>query len=108
MGGQFRELMLAAYEMRTIDHVIEWNGESRGRVRWPFRKAGINAGLGPDVSPHVLRHTAASWLAMDRIPIDQASDLLACDPATLRRVYRKFDPDYLSDAVASQDGALKL
>ncbi len=38
---------------------------------------------------------------MAGIPIDQAADMLATDPATLRRVYHKFDPTYLRPAVAA-------
>ncbi len=47
-----------------------------------------------------LKHSVASWFAMEKVPIDQAADWLATDPRTLRRVYRKFDPTYLR-AVAS-------
>ncbi len=46
----------------------------------------------------------ASWFAMEHVPIDQAADWLATDPATLRRTYRKFDPAYLRSAA----GALEL
>jgi hypothetical protein len=35
---------------------------------------------------------------MEGIPLSQAADMLATDEATLRRVYRKFDPDYLAPA----------
>ena len=35
-----------------------------------------------------------------------ASRLLACDAKTLRRVYEKFDPDYLSDAVLALEGVV--
>ena len=69
-------------------------------------QSASRAGLGPDVTPHCLRHTAACWLAMDKIPIDQTADLLACDPATLGRVYRHFDPDYLKEAVDALDAML--
>ena len=46
-------------------------------------------------TPRDLKHSVTSWFAMARVPIDQAADWLATDPATLRRVYRKFDPAYL-------------
>jgi len=104
MGPKLRAAMEEAYRARTSGHVIEWNGQPVTVSRWPFQRARARAGLGPDVTPHVLRHTAASWLAMARIPIDEAADLLACDPDTLRRVYRKFDPDYLTDAVRALEG----
>jgi hypothetical protein len=40
---------------------------------------------------------------MDKVPIDRAADWLATDPATLRRVYRKFDPTYLRSVGAALD-----
>lgn len=40
---------------------------------------------------------------MDGIPIDQAADWLATDPVTLRRVYRKFDPNYLRKVTKALD-----
>ena len=104
MGPKLRTAMEEAYKARTIDHVIEWDGERATRVRWPFLRARQRAGLGSDVTPHVLRHTAASWLAMERVKISEAADLLACDEATLKRVYRHFDPDYLADAVKALEG----
>lgn len=104
MGQKLRAVIEEAYRIRTTDQVIEWGGKAAKRVRWPFRRARERAGLGKEVTPHVLRHTAASWLAMQGIPIDKAADLLACDPATLRRVYRHFDPDYLADAVKALEG----
>ena len=103
MGKKLRAMMLAAYKVRTGERVIEWNGEAARVVRKPFLTARKNAGLGRDVTPHILRHTAASWLAMGGVPIEQASDLLACDPKTLRTVYRKFDPSYLKGAVDALD-----
>ncbi|MCE0745036.1 hypothetical protein LWC05_14245 [Acetobacter sicerae] len=42
-------------------------------------------------TPHHIEHSVASWLTMDRVLIDQASDWLATDPVTLRPAYRKFD-----------------
>lgn len=104
MGPKLRLCMEEAYRVRTIDAVIEYNGERATRVRWPFLRARQKAGLGRDVTPHVLRHTAASWLAMAGRPIDEAADLLACDPVTLRRVYRKWNPDYLKSAVLALEG----
>jgi len=53
---------------------------------------------------HHIKHSVISWLAMDRIPIEQAADLVATDPATLRRTYKKFDPAYLRPVT----GALEM
>lgn len=104
MGPKLLRAMKEAFKARTIEHVIEYGGVRAKKVRWPFLRARIKAGLGPDVTPHVLRHTAASWLAMARVPLDEAADLLACDPKTLRKVYRHYSPKYLRNAVLKLEG----
>ncbi|MFT9092540.1 MAG: site-specific integrase [Gluconacetobacter sp.] len=77
-------------------HVVQWHGKAIPTgLRWSFAKACERAGLSWKPTPHHLKHSVASWFAMDRVPIDQAADWLATDPTTLRRVYRKFDPTYL-------------
>jgi len=106
MGPKLLSAMKEAFKASTIDHVIEYGGVRAKKVRWPFLRAREKAGLGPEVTPHVLRHTAASWLAMARVPLDEAADLLACDPQTLRKVYRHFDPAHLDRAVRALEGSL--
>lgn len=66
-------------------------------LRWSFKRLAERAGLSWVPTPHYIKHSVVSWLAMERVPIDQAADLVATAPATLRRVYRKFDPAYLRD-----------
>ena len=40
--------------------MVEWNSKPVKAIDKAF--ANTVAGLGPDVTPHVLRHTAATWL----------------------------------------------
>src|SRR5262249_51726572 len=40
--------------------VVEWNGVPIGRMNHAFRDAARDVGF-KDVSPHTLRHTAATW-----------------------------------------------
>ena len=42
--------------------VVEWNGKPVESVRKAFQAAVRAAGLGPEVTPHILRHTCATWL----------------------------------------------
>ncbi|WP_220791517.1 hypothetical protein [Gluconacetobacter tumulicola] len=70
-------------------------------LRWSFAKACEQSGLSWKPTQHHLKHSVASWFAMDPVPIDQAADRLAIDPTTLRRVYRKFDPDYLREVTSA-------
>ncbi|GEN63189.1 hypothetical protein AOE01nite_14130 [Acetobacter oeni] len=76
--------------------VVHWHGKAIPTgLRWSFAKACERARLGWRPTPHHLKHSLASWFAMDGVPIDQAADWLATDPVTLRKTYRKFDPSYL-------------
>ncbi len=56
------------------------------------------AGLGEDVTPHTLRHTAASWLLWGReakgarpaqkpLTIWETAEVLGADASTIERVY---------------------
>lgn len=86
------------------DHVVQFNGKAVPTgLRWSWKKLCKRAGLTWTPTPHHIKHSVASWFAMQGIPVDTASDWLATDPATLRRVYRKFDPSYLRSAVGALD-----
>lgn len=98
MTKALRGEMEAAYAGRDGDYVVNWHGKPIPTgLRWSFSKACERAGLTWKPTPHHLKHSLASWFAMDGVPIDQTSDWLATDPQTLRRVYRKFDPSYLKN-----------
>lgn len=98
MTKALREEMEAAFDERNGDYVVNWHGKPIPTgLRWSFNKACERAGLTWKPTPHHLKHSLASWFAMDGVPIDQTSDWLATDPQTLRRVYRKFDPSYLKN-----------
>ena len=62
MNERARVALETAYEARTIDTVIEWAGKPVKSVKRAFREVCARAGL-EDVSPHVIRHTSAVWMA---------------------------------------------
>jgi integrase len=96
IGAVALPILKTARLMAQSEYVVEYNGKPVPTgLRWSFRKACERAGLTWVPTPHHIKHSVASWFAMDKVPIDQAADWLATDPATLRRVYRKFDPAYL-------------
>lgn len=98
MNKSLRAVLEAAAQKRDCDYVVSWNGKPVPTgLRWSFKKLSERAALSWVPTPHYIKHSVVSWLAMERVPIDQAADLVATDPATLRRVYRKFDPAYLRD-----------
>jgi integrase len=51
-----------------------------------------------DVTPHVLRHTCATWLMQRGVPIWDAAGFLGMTRETLERVYGHHHPDFLRSA----------
>jgi integrase len=93
-----------ANRVKQSNHVVEYFGKPVPTgLRWSFRRLCERAGLNWVPTPHHIKHSVASWFAMERVPIDQAADWLATDPRTLRRVYRKFDPAYLRSVGTALD-----
>jgi integrase len=80
-------------------HFVEFNGEPVKSVKTAFARAVKLANLGKGISPHTLRHTAASWLMQNGTHPWQAAGYLGMSVETLLKVYGHHHPDYLSDAV---------
>lgn len=81
-------------EMGFVLHI---DGERIGSVKKGFAAACRRAGL-DGVTPHTLRHTAATWLMQAGTDPWQASGFLAMSEATLQRVYGHHHPDYMREA----------
>jgi integrase len=81
---------------------VEFNGGPVKDVDKAFRRNAEAAKL-PDVSPHVLRHTAATWLMQLGTDTWEAAEYLGMTPQTLINVYGHHHPDYLNGARAAFD-----
>ncbi len=66
-------------------------------IKRGFSSACDRANL-EDVTPHVLRHTCATWLMQRGVPLWQAAGYLNMTPDTLQRVYGHHHPDFLRGA----------
>lgn len=94
------QALTEAKEAAMTDYVIEWAGQPVKSIKRGFREAVKRAGLGADVTPHVLRHTAASWMAEAGVPMSEIAAVLGHrDSRTTERVYAKYSPEYLQRAV---------
>jgi integrase len=82
-------------------HFVEWNGAGVKSVTTAFRTAVRLAKLGPGVTPHTLRHTAATWLMQNGTDLWQAAGYLGMSVETLERTYGHHHPDHLQDAVTN-------
>ncbi|MTV11830.1 site-specific integrase [Bradyrhizobium elkanii] len=80
-------------------HFVEFNGQPVASVKTAFKTAVRLAGLGVGISPHTLRHTAATWLMQRGADPWQAAGYLGMSLDVLLNTYGHHHPDYLSDAV---------
>lgn len=80
------------------DFVVEWNGRPVKSIKKSFRKARIIAGLGPDVTPHIFRHTAATWLMQAGTDLWQAAGFLGVTVDVLVDIYGHHHPDFQIEA----------
>ncbi|MBM4071746.1 MAG: site-specific integrase [Planctomycetes bacterium] len=96
-----RQALVLAREGATSDYVIEYAGGPVASVKKGFAGACQRAEL-EGVTPHVLRHTAAVWMAEAGTPMSEISQYLGhTSTAVTERVYARYSPDYLKSAAAA-------
>lgn len=119
MNDLLRKTLLSAKAGALTDYVIEWDGEPVGCIRKGFMAAVERAGLGehikdpenPErsifvthVTPHLLRHSAASWMEEAGVPMSQISRFLGHeDEKTTRKIYAKPRAKHLAKAAEVLD-----
>ena len=79
--------------------LIEWQGQSVKRINKAFRSVRKAAGLGPEVTPHTLRHTAITWQAQLGVPAHEICGFFGITMEVFERVYGHHHPDYQANAV---------
>lgn len=94
---------LRRWEARGLSQkfVVEWNGAPVERVHKAFRRVRDAAGLGPEVTPHILRHTAATWGMQNRADRFELAGMLGMTVETLENVYGHHHPDHNRGAAAA-------
>lgn len=100
------ELLLVLKGAKALafsDFIVEFRGQQVSTVKTGFAAACRRAGL-LDVTPHVLRHSGATWAVMAGVPLAQVARMLGDSEAVTERVYAKHAPDFLIAATS----ALKL
>lgn len=100
MTPDLRAVLEAAHEARTGDcaYVVNWAGKRVTKIRRAFAEACRRAGL-EHVTPHTLRHTAATWMAEGGVDMRKISRYLGHSRTEVtERVYAKHSPHFLKDA----------
>ncbi|OSI68873.1 tyrosine-type recombinase/integrase [Bradyrhizobium canariense] len=85
-------------------HFVEFNGQPVKSVKTAFKSAVRLAKLGTGISPHTLRHTAATWLMQNGCDPWQAAGYLGMSVKMLIEVYGHHHPDHMKDAVTKIAG----
>jgi integrase len=103
MTPSLRAALLEAKRGSLSDYVVEWAGGPVRSIRKGFKAAAIDAGL-HDVSPHVLRHTAAVHMAEAGIPMDEIAQYLGhSDTRITASTYARYSPEHLRKAASALD-----
>lgn len=101
MADDLAEVLREAQRAALTDHVVEFAGKPVRSIRKAFAAAVARSGL-IDVSPHVLRHTAAVHMVESGVPLGEVSQYLGhSSTAITERVYARFSPSYLRRAAGA-------
>lgn len=100
--GRVRIRRLAVHLRRWQDpqatHVIMFRGKRLSSIKRGIQRAAKRAGL-EGVTPHVLKHTAITWLVMDGASVEDAAEYFDTSPETIRRHYWHHSPHHQARAL---------
>ena len=90
-------ILLEAKECALTPFVIESRGDRIQSIKKGFEAASQRSGV--RCTPHMLRHSAAVWMAEERVPMEEIAAYLGHRNTNVTtRVYARFHPDYLQRA----------
>lgn len=81
-----------------LRYVVHYGGEGVQSVKKAFARVVDAAGLDKKVTPHVLRHTRATWLAQANVPAGEAAASLGLTEQEYERTYLHHSPEFQSRA----------
>jgi integrase len=87
---------MEAVAART-ETIVHWEGQPIQKLRRSWDTACRLAGL-EGVTPHVLRHSSATWLMQKRVDAWQVAGFLGMSLITLNRTYGHHHPEWQEDA----------
>lgn len=86
-----------ALEAAQTDYVIEYGNSPVIDIKGSFNRVAEKAGM-PWVTPHVMRHTGATLMALSGVPLYIIAGMMEDSIDTVTRHYAKYQPDYLREA----------
>lgn len=97
INAELKLILDEARKTAVSNYVIEYAGRQVGCVKQAFARAAARAHL-EKVSPHTLRHSGATWMAMAGVDMRRISIMLGHSLQRTTEMYAKYAPDYLADA----------
>jgi integrase len=94
ISSRLRPVLERAYEERRTSYVLDTSSDIYHHIERIAKKVGVR-----DFHPHVLRHTAATWMARRGVPLWKIAGILGNTMQMVEQVYAKHSPDGLADAV---------
>lgn len=103
MNELLKTELLQAKSIALSPFVIEWAGNKVGSIKKGLKAAATAANL-PEVSPHVLRHSAAVWLVEDGHSMSEVAQFLGHSNTRMtEKVYARYSPGHLRSLASSLD-----
>lgn len=99
-------MLRAKGEALNIGHVIQWEGAAIEDIKTAFNNAVRRVYL-ESVTPHTLKHTAATCLMQSGKDPFNISDFLATSVPTLLKHYGHHNPEHqheIADAIGARPG----
>ncbi|MEQ9617046.1 MAG: site-specific integrase [Phycisphaerales bacterium] len=102
IGNSLERTLRAAIEGSASGYLVEYRGRPVKCIRRSFRRACARAGL-DGVIPYTLRHTGATLLAADGVPLWQIAGMLGHSQQRTTEIYAKHHPDYQEEVSSAID-----
>lgn len=97
MNDRAYRALKVAEEGSLSEHVIEYGGKPVASVKKALQRLSDKTGI--RVSPHVLRHSAAVWMAQEDVPMSRIAQFLGhTKTAVTEMYYARYSPSHMQDA----------
>lgn len=101
MNFTARRVLKEAYKTRVCSHIIEYNGKPLKDIKRAFQSVIQRAEIERRVNPHMLRKTAAVFMAEGGASMSEIAQFLGHKNSKItEEVYARFSPTYLQNAAS--------
>jgi integrase len=104
INSALRPYLTEARTAATCPYVIEHGSAQVTSVKTGFRAACTRAKL-TGVTPHALRHTAATWQIQAGVPLEKVAAYLGNRKEAVEKVYGHHSPEWLREGSEALSGA---